>query len=111
MESDPAYGVVLVTVASAEQGQAIARALVAEKLAACVNMFPIESVYLWQGKVNLDREHQLIIKTDLNKFSELAQKIKTLHDYEVPEIIALPIVAGSKPYLDWLGESLNENLK
>ena len=61
---------------------------------------------MWQGKIDRGSEHQLIIKTDLNKFPELAEKIKTLHDYEVPEIIALPIVAGSKPYLHWLGENL-----
>ena len=108
MELNPEYGVVLVTVASSEQGKIIANALVRDKLAACVNIFPIESVYMWQGEVNRDLEHQLIIKTDLNKFSELAQKIKTLHDYEVPEIIALPIVTGSKPYLHWLGENLKK---
>ena len=108
MELDPAYGVVLVTVATSEQGKKIAHALVSEKLAACVNIFAIDSVYMWQGEVNQDLEHQLIIKTDLNKFSELAEKIKTLHDYEVPEIIALPIVAGSKPYLNWLGENLKK---
>ena len=108
MESNLEYGVVLVTVASLEQGKIIAHALVRDKLAACVNIFPIESVYMWQGEVNQDLEHQLIIKTDLNKFPELAKKIKTLHDYEVPEIVALPIVAGSKPYLHWLGENLKK---
>ena len=108
MESNQAYGVVLVTVATSEQGKKIAHALVSEKLAACVNIFAIDSIYMWQGEVNQDLEHQLIIKTDLNKFSELAKKIKTLHDYEVPEIIALPIVAGSKPYLNWLGENLKK---
>ena len=106
MELDPAYGVVLVTVASSEQGKMIAHALVSAKLAACVNIFPIDSVYMWQGEVHQGLEHQLIIKTDLNKFPELAEKIKTLHDYEVPEIIAIPIVAGSKPYLRWLGENI-----
>ena len=108
MELDPAYGVVLVTVASSEQGQKIAHALVSAKLAACVNIFPIESVYMWQGEVDRGLEHQLVIKTDLNKFSELAEKIKTLHDYEVPEIIAIPIVAGSKPYLRWLSENIKK---
>ena len=108
MESNPEYGVVLVTVASSEKGKMIAHALVRDKLAACVNIFPIESVYMWQGEVDRGLEHQLIIKTDLNKFPELAKKIKTLHDYEVPEIIALPIVAGSKPYLHWLGENLKK---
>ena len=106
MKLDSAYGVVLVTVASFEQGKTIAHALVEEKLAACVNIYPISSVYMWQGKVNRESEHQLTIKTDLNKFARLAKKIQELHDYEVPEIIALPIVAGSPPYLDWLGKNI-----
>lgn len=100
------YGVVLVTVASLAEGKAIAICLIEAKLAACVNLFPLNSIYLWEGKINQEQEYQLIIKTDLNKFDELAAKIKTLHSYEVPEIIALPIIAGSKTYLDWLGSSL-----
>ncbi|MEY4517428.1 MAG: hypothetical protein RLZZ499_27 [Cyanobacteriota bacterium] len=100
------YGVVLVTVASLAEGKAIATKLIEAKLAACVNLFPLDSIYLWQGKINQDQEYQLIIKTDLSKFDELAATIKTLHSYEVPEIIALPIIAGSKTYLDWLGASL-----
>lgn len=100
------YGVVLVTAGSVEQAEAIAQSLIAQKLAACVNLFPVDSLYLWQGAVNRDREYQLIIKTDLAKFDELAKQIKTLHSYEVPEIIALPIVAGSQSYLGWLQESL-----
>lgn len=100
------YGVVLVTVASLTEGQEIATKLIEDKLAACVNLLPISSIYLWQGKINQDQEYQLIIKTDLNQFNDLADKIKTLHSYEVPEIIALPIIAGSKTYLDWLEASL-----
>jgi periplasmic divalent cation tolerance protein len=99
----------LVTVASIEQGKAIAHALLTEKLAACINMFPVNSWYLWQGEINQDSEYQLIIKTSSQVLTKLADKITTLHDYEVPEIIALPIVAGSKPYLNWLGESLQAN--
>lgn len=100
------YGVVLVTVGSLSEGKAIATQLIEAKLAACVNLFPIDSIYLWQGKINQDQEYQLIIKTDLSKFDQLAAKIETLHSYEVPEIIALPMIAGSKNYLDWLGTSL-----
>jgi len=104
--SNLSYGVVLVTVASLSEGQAISTKLIEAKLAACVNLLPIDSIYLWQGKINQDREYQLIIKTDLSKFEQLTDKIKTLHSYEVPEIIAIPIVAGSKTYLDWLGTSM-----
>lgn len=102
------YGVVLVTVSSLPEAKAIATQLVEAKLAACVNLLPIESIYLWQEKIDHDKEYQLIIKTDLTKFERLADKIKTLHTYEVPEIIAIPIVAGSKTYLDWLKSSLQD---
>ena len=100
------YGVVLVTVGDRSEGEKIATELIAAKLAGCINLLPIDSIYFWQGKVEQDREYQLIIKTDLDKFEQLADKIKTLHSYEVPEIIAMPIVAGSTSYLDWLGQSL-----
>ena len=106
MENSSTYGVVLVTVASPQQGEAIARTLLTEKLAACVNMLPVDSWYWWSEKITSDREYQLIVKTDLKRFDQLADKIKALHSYEVPEIIAIPVVAGSKSYLDWLGENL-----
>ena len=100
------YGVVLVTAVSSEEAAKIAQNLIEQKLAACVNMFPVESWYLWQGEINRDREYQLIIKTDLDKFADIERQIKTLHSYEEPEIVALPFVAGSKPYLNWLQENL-----
>ena len=107
MEADsPQYGVVLITTASQEEGETIARALLSEQLAACVNIFPVNSLYNWQGELNCDREYQLIIKTNLAYFDILASKIKMLHSYEVPEIIALPIVVGSSDYLNWLGSNL-----
>jgi len=98
--------VVFVTTASQEEGNAIASTLVAEKLAACVTIAPIHSVYRWEGQVHSDAEWQLTIKTDLRQFETLEAKIKELHSYEVPEIIALPIVAGSTAYLDWIGENV-----
>ena len=100
------YGVVPVTSASEEEGEKIAYALLAAKLAAGVNLVPVNSIYTWQGKVNRDRQWQLIIKTDLALFEELAAKIKALHSYEVPEIIAIPIVAGSQSYLNWMKDNL-----
>jgi periplasmic divalent cation tolerance protein len=103
------YGVVLVTTASQAEGEAIAKALLAEKLAACVNIMPVHSFYTWQGKQQSDREWQLIIKTNLTLFSQLAVKIKELHSYEVPEIIALPIIAGSESYLSWLDGNVKQN--
>lgn len=107
MNQNPArYGIVLITASSETEGESIARALIEAKLAACVSLTPVNSIYTWQGQINSDREWQLIIKTDLNLFSALESKVKELHSYEIPEIIALPIVAGSKPYLDWIGENI-----
>lgn len=107
MESSPAnFGVVLVTVASLQEGKAIAFDLIDHELAACVNIMAISSIYRWQSKINQDQEYQLIIKTNLDQFDELTERIELLHSYDVPEIIALPIVAGAKPYLEWLGASL-----
>jgi periplasmic divalent cation tolerance protein len=100
--------VVLVTTASQAEGEAIAKTLLTEKLAACVNITPVHSFYTWQGKQQSDREWQLIIKTNLNLFSQLAAKIKELHSYEVPEIIALPIIAGTESYLSWLDENIKQ---
>lgn len=102
------YGVVLVTAASQAEGEAIAKALLAEKLAACVNITPVHSFYTWQGKQQSDREWQLIIKTNLTLFSQLAAKIKELHSYEIPEIIALPVIAGVESYLSWIDENVKQ---
>ncbi|PSO87546.1 MAG: divalent-cation tolerance protein CutA [Cyanobacteria bacterium QS_3_48_167] len=110
MEKDSAcYGVVLVTASSKEEGEVIASALVDAQMAACVSLTPIHSFYTWQGEVHSDPEWQLMIKTDLTQFSTLEAKIGELHSYEVPEIIALPIVAGLQPYLNWISESLRDS--
>jgi periplasmic divalent cation tolerance protein len=100
------YGVVLVTAGSVAEAQHIASALVEEKLAACVNLMPIESVYTWQGTVHQEAEYQLLIKTALTQFEALEARIRQLHSYEVPEIIMLPILAGSLPYLNWIEEQV-----
>ncbi|PZV26095.1 MAG: divalent-cation tolerance protein CutA [Snowella sp.] len=101
------YSVVLVTAASQAEATAIATMLIEEKLAACVNVFPVQSIYQWQGRIQQESEFQLIIKTNLAKFSELSSRIQEIHSYEVPEIIALPIVSGSESYLAWLSDILN----
>jgi periplasmic divalent cation tolerance protein len=102
------FGVVLLTASSQEEAQTIATVLVEEKLAGCVNITPVSSVYSWEGKINCDQEWQLIIKTDLSKFAQLEAKITELHSYTVPEIIALPIINGSHSYLNWLKSVTNE---
>jgi periplasmic divalent cation tolerance protein len=104
-ESFNRFGVVLVTTASQEEAIAIAQALVSSKLAACVSILPIQSIYTWQNTLHQEQEWQLLIKSDLSKFSDLETNIRELHSYEVPEIMALPIVAGSLPYLQWIEEN------
>jgi periplasmic divalent cation tolerance protein len=95
--------VVLVTCGSEEEGLEIARTLVEERLAACVNLLsPIRSIYRWEGKTCDEKEWLLIIKTKKERFQDLEEKVKSLHSYSVPEIIGLPIVEGSSSYLHWL---------
>ena len=103
------YCVVLVSASSRSEAEAIAIALVEGKLAACVSLNTVHSIYNWQGKVNFEDEYQLIIKTELKYFDFLCEKVKNLHSYEVPEIIALPIIAGSQSYLNWISENLGVN--
>lgn len=107
MDNDlSSYGVVLVTTESQREAEAIATSLINSHLAACVSLVPIYSIYTWQGELHQEQEWQLLIKTDLKKFQSLEAKIRELHSYEVPEVIAIPIVAGSKPYLHWLSEQV-----
>jgi periplasmic divalent cation tolerance protein len=99
------YVVVLVTAPSADAGRDVAGALLERKLAACVNVVPsIASLYTWEGKLCRDEEALLVIKTTAAAFDDLAAVVRDVHPYDVPEIIALPIVAGSQDYLDWIDE-------
>jgi periplasmic divalent cation tolerance protein len=99
--------VILVTAGSEAEAESIAKALVEEQLAACVNILsPMRSIYRWQGKVADDREWLLVIKTQAERFAAVAAKVKAVHSYQVPEVIALPIVAGAEGYLRWLRESV-----
>jgi periplasmic divalent cation tolerance protein len=98
------YQAVITTCNNAEQARGIAHALVEESLAACVNIVPqVQSVYLWQGSVQSDAEYLLVIKSRADKFAAIEARIKALHSYELPEIIAVPIMNGSAEYLAWLG--------
>jgi periplasmic divalent cation tolerance protein len=97
--------VVLVTCGSEDEALKIARTLVEEHLAACVNLVsPIRSIYRWEGKIWDEREWLLVIKTQKQRFEELERKVKSLHSYSVPEIIGLPIIEGASSYLEWLLE-------
>jgi len=97
---------VLVTTSSHDEAASIAGALVSERLAACVNVVPaIESIYRWEGKVTHDREALMIIKTTDERYPELERRVKDLHSYSTPEVIALRIERGSSDYLEWLRNS------
>ncbi|MBI2181186.1 MAG: divalent-cation tolerance protein CutA [Deltaproteobacteria bacterium] len=99
--------VVLVTVGSSAEGERLAHALVEERLAACVNRIAqVQSVYRWQGKVEQSAEELLVIKTRADLFAALENRVRELHSYSVPEVIALPIMNGSEAYLKWLGEQV-----
>lgn len=99
--------VVYVTTAKAEEGEAIARALIEKRLAACVNMISsIRSFYRWEGKVQDDPEFLLVIKSSRDLFRAVRQEVERLHSYHVPEVVCVPIVEGSENYLTWLGECL-----
>ncbi|KAI7745844.1 hypothetical protein M8C21_025314 [Ambrosia artemisiifolia] len=101
--------VVYVTVPNKEAGKKLASSIVKEKLAACVNRVPgIESVYLWEGEIQTDSEELLIIKTRESLLNALTEHVKANHEYDVPEVIALPITGGSVPYLEWLKNSTRE---
>lgn len=99
--------IALITCGDKEQAFLIARALVEEHLAACVNVLPpIQSIYRWKGAVESAREVLLLAKTTERSFPSLRDRIVELHSYEVPEVIAVPVVAGLEAYLNWLREQV-----
>ena len=100
--------VVLVTCGSRAEAKKIALGVVDKGLAACVNVVtgPVESVYRWKGKVESTREFLLVMKTTVQRFEALKAEIVRLHSYDVPEIIALPVAAGSEAYLQWVKSSV-----
>ena len=105
--------VVLVTCGSAKEARRIARSLVEQRLAACVNILevPVRSIYRWKNKVESAKESLLIIKSSRKRFAGLQGAIRKLHSYDVPEFIALPVTEGSTKYLSWLNESVGKPRK
>ena len=105
MEKTPI--VVLVTASSKEEAEKIVQRLLKERLIACANIIgPVQSLFWWQGKIDEAQEHLILMKTRKDLFSKLSEKVKALHSYQIPEIIAVPIVEGFKPYMEWLESSL-----
>ncbi|ONL94394.1 Protein CutA chloroplastic [Zea mays] len=101
--------VVYVTVPNREAGKKLSQSIISEKLAACVNIVPgIESVYWWEGKVQSDAEELLIIKTRESLLDALTAHVKANHEYDVPEVIALPITGGNTKYLEWIKNSTRD---
>jgi periplasmic divalent cation tolerance protein len=95
--------VVLVTTPTAERAAELARALVEERLAACGNVVPgLRSIYRWEGKIEDEAEALLLLKTTRARFGALRARVLELHPYQVPEVIALPVEAGSAAYLAWI---------
>lgn len=98
-----AYQLVLTTCPNQEAADRVAKALVEERLAACVNVLPpMQSTYRWRGKVEAANEQLLIIKTKTADYSRVERRITELHSYELPEVIAIPITDGLPAYLSWL---------
>lgn len=103
MAPTPSVCVALSTAPDGETAARIARALVEERLAACVNLVPaVRSIYRWQGRVEDDAEVLLVIKTRAERVDALGERLRALHPYELPELVALPVTAGLAPYLDWV---------
>ena len=101
------YIVIFVTASNKREAQKIAAGLIKQRLAACVNiMDKVDSVFFWEGKIQKTKESLLIIKSKKEKMSKVIKLVKSLHSYEVPEIIALPVIAGDKPYLRWIDAAL-----
>ena len=96
---------VMITAPNDKEATMISQTLLDEKLIACANRFPVNSIYRWQGKVEDDSEVMLLCKSLEKNLDEIIARVKELHSYEVPEIIAIPIIGGSEDYLAWVDEN------
>ena len=104
------FVVVLVTAGSNEEGRRIGRAMVEERLAACVNVVgPIRSIYRWEGAVEEAEEHLLVMKARTADVPALTARVRALHSYDVPEVVALPLTGGSEAYLAWLAAATDRD--
>ncbi len=102
------YALVYITTSGNEESKKIAGALVEEKLAACVNIIAsIESIYLWKGEIEDDTESLLIAKTKVSNVGRIIKRVKEIHSYETPAILAIPVIDGSKDYLDYLDSEIS----
>ena len=103
--------VVLTTVPEGDKGEAIARALVEERLAACVNVLaPMTSIYRWRGAVERESEQQMIIKTTRGRVAALQSRLSALHPYELPEFLVLAVADSSSAYFEWVGQETSDDV-
>ena len=101
------YTVLFITTANTEEAQRIASMLLNQKKAACVNIVPkVSSLFWWQDKLDSAQESLLIVKTKTSLLNEVVTLVREIHSYDIPEIIALPIVGGNQDYLDWIGKEV-----
>ena len=102
--------VIFVTASTEEEAHKVAELLLGRRKAACVNIVPeVDSSFWWRGKLDSARESLLIIKTRASLLPEIIEMVKSVHSYEVPEIIALPIIGGSEDYLEWIDDAVKED--
>lgn len=105
------YIIIFITASGIEEAEKISQGLLGKKLVACVNIIDnIKSLFWWQGKIDHAKEALLVAKSKKTKFPGIIKLVKSLHSYQVPEIIAIPIAAGEKKYLRWINESLRQPL-
>jgi len=102
METSP-YVVLLITTATVEEAQRISKVLLEQRKIACVNIVPkVSSLFWWQGKLDSAEESLLIVKTKASLLNEIVPLVKEIHSYDIPELIALPIIGGNQDYLEWI---------
>lgn len=108
MTMQPIYQIILCTCPDRESAEKIARQLINDKIAACINILPgITSIYTWQGNIETEQEHLLLIKTRKDRFQAIEKSIQTSHPYEIPEIIAIPVENGLAEYMQWIESCLS----
>ena len=101
------YALVYITTSGEDESKKVGRVLVEEKLAACVNIIAsIESIYLWKGEIEDDKESLLIAKTKINNMDKIIDRVKEIHSYETPAILAIPVIDGSKDYLGYIDSEI-----
>jgi periplasmic divalent cation tolerance protein len=105
--------IVMVTCGTLPEAKRIARAAVEARVAACVNVMlnPVDSIYRWKGKVEVSREYLLLMKSTAKRLSELERMVRSMHSYDVPEFLVLPVVSGTREYLGWIAESVKPERK